>query len=221
MSRLHFATAILLLAAPCCLAQSSTPAAPATAGQNATSAADARVIGHGSIPVGVTKTLESNKLSAGEILELQISGDFILPGGTRVPKDSKVTAHVVKSTARSKGDADSELTIAFDMIDLPEGKKQPVRGFIQAVGPRLDTSSAVDPAASTMAHLGPPIAPTGVDTSKSGGTNSGDMLNPQSTGVRGVHNLELSADGVLSSKGKTVKLESGYQLIVRVEVLQP
>ena len=46
------------------------------------------------------------------------------------------------------------------------------------------------------------------------------MLTPESTGIHGVHNLELSADGVLTSKGKNVKLDSGDQLIVKVELLQ-
>ena len=43
-------------------------------------------------------------------------------------------------------------------------------------------------------------------------------MNPKSVGVQGVHGLELN-DGVLSSKGKNVKLSDGVRMIVRVDIL--
>lgn len=221
MNRMKLA-AILMLAAPVCFAQSSTAPAAAGAAQDASAA---KVVGHGAIPLTVTKTLDSSKLEAGQTIELPTSGEFILPGGAHVAKGAKVTAHVVKSEARSKGGSDSELVIAFDSIALGGGNTQPVHGFIQAVGPNLDTSGPVDPMHATMgkqAGAGTGYQPdnmkSGSNTSQ-GGTST-DMLNAQSTGVHGVHNLDLSADGVLSSKGKNVKLDSGDQLIVKVELLQ-
>ena len=36
-------------------------------------------------------------------------------------------------------------------------------------------------------------------------------------GVQGIHNLELN-DGVLTSKGKNVKLGDGVRMIVRVDI---
>lgn len=223
MHRTKFA-AILLLVAPVCLAQSSPAPAPAAASA-AQEASAPKVVGHGAIPLTVSKTLDSNKLQAGDTVELPTAGDFILPGGTHVAKGAKVTAHVVKSESRSKGASDSELVLAFDSIALGGGNTQPVHGFIQAVGPNLDTSGPEDPMHATMGKQAgagtgyqPDTIKSGSNTTKSGG--SLDMLNAQSTGVHGVHNLDLSADGVLSSKGKNVKLDSGDQLIVKVELLQ-
>ena len=43
-------------------------------------------------------------------------------------------------------------------------------------------------------------------------------LNPQSTGVQGMHDLQLES-GVLSSKGKNVKLGNGVRMIVKVDIL--
>lgn len=220
MHRFSSVAIVLLLGATYCFAQTST--APAGSPQETGAA---HVIGHGSIPVIVTKTLDSSKLHAGDQLQLETAGEFILPGGTHVAKKAKVTAHVVKSDARSSGAAESALTIQFDSIDVGGGNTQPVKGFIQAVGPNLDTSGPVNPmmeTSSKQAGAGSGMAPTdvksGSNTSQSGGA---EMLNAQSTGVHGVHNLDLSADGVLTSKGKNVKVESGDQLIVKVELLQP
>ena len=42
-------------------------------------------------------------------------------------------------------------------------------------------------------------------------------MNPKSVGVQGVHGLELK-DGVLSSRGKNVKLGNGVQMIVHVDI---
>ena len=42
-------------------------------------------------------------------------------------------------------------------------------------------------------------------------------VNPKSMGVQGMHDLELT-DGVLSSKGKNVKLGSGVRMIVHVDI---
>ena len=221
MNRMKLA-AILMLAAPVCFGQSST--APAAAGA-AQDASGAKVVGHGAIPLTVPKTLDSSKLEAGQTIELPTSGEFILPGGTHVAKGAKVTAHVVKSEARSKGGSDSDLVIAFDSIDVGGGNTQPVKGFIQAVGPNLDTSGPVNPmmeTSSKQAGAGSGMAPdvtSGSNTTRLG-TGGVEMLNAQSTGVHGIHNLDLSADGVLTSKKKSVKLESGDQLIVKVELLQ-
>src|SRR4029077_3663807 len=107
--------AILLLTAPVCFAQSSPAPAAASGMQDASVA---KVVGHGAIPLTVSKALDSSKLQAGDTIEIPTAGDFILPGGTHVAKGAKVTAHVVKSEARSKGGSDSQLVLAFDSIAL-------------------------------------------------------------------------------------------------------
>lgn len=221
MRRLRFAASAVLIAAASCFAQGSS--SPAASGQQQ-GPATPRVIGHGAFQVVVPRTLESSKLKLGDQLEFPTAADFILPDGTHVHTGSKVRAHILSSESRSKGDSDSVLMIQFDSISIGGGNPQPVRGIVQAVGPNLDTSGPIDPMRETAGTGG---APDAVNTEPTGsspalkGRPSATMLTPQSTGIHGIRNLELSADGQLTSKGKNVKLESGCQIIVKLELLQP
>lgn len=47
------------------------------------------------------------------------------------------------------------------------------------------------------------------------------LLTSQSTGVLGLHNLELDKNSILTSTGKEVKLDSGIQILIRAEVQVP
>src|ERR1700760_3258426 len=89
----------MVLAASLCYAQDST-----------SSSAQGRVVGHGSFPVKVVKTLDSSKLKEGDSVEVATAGAFKLADGTLVPKGTKLTGHITAAKARSKGDSDSELT---------------------------------------------------------------------------------------------------------------
>ena len=48
--------------------------------------------------------------------------------------------------------------------------------------------------------------------------NAQAAMDPKAVGVQGIHDLELN-DGVLTSKGKNVKLGNGVRMIVRVDIL--
>lgn len=192
--------------------------------QTAASPKSSEVIGHGNIPVELTKALDSSKLSQGQAVEAKTSGEFVLPGGVKVPRGSRVTGHVAEAKSRANGDSQSDLTIVFESINLPGQMEQPLKGSIQAVGPKQeDTSGPDDPMVSHQAGSGtgaPPSMTSGSNT-QTLGSPSREVLNPQSTGVRGIHNLDLSPDGVLTSKGKSVKLDSGDRLIIHVDLLKP
>ncbi len=56
--------------------------------------------------------------------------------------------------------------------------------------------------------------PSGPQSQQSGAP----LLNAQSKGVIGFHNLELGENSVLISHGKSVSLDSGTQMMVQVEV---
>jgi hypothetical protein len=210
-------------AASFCYGQGSVPAPAA----QATPAA----VGHGSFPVKVVKTLDSSKLKSGDTVEVETAGSFKLPDGTLVPKGSKLTGHVTLAKARAKGDSDSQLAVTFDKLDIVNGKELTIKGTVQAVAPPPDQADPGMPA-STMARGGgsnglggatplptPEYQPPDVKTSSSGSSNSQSQTNvgPTSVGVQGMHGIELS-DGVLSSKGKNVKLGDGVRLVVHVDI---
>jgi hypothetical protein len=192
-------------------------------------------IGHGAFPVKVTKTLDSSKLKEGDAIEVETAGSFKLPNGTLVPKSSKMAGHVVLAKARSKGDPESQLTIAFDKLTI--GSEQlPVKGSVQAVYPPAD-----DPQGPNMATAGTSQGGSmggggaggslsgvnpggiGITNSKTGSdtqsaSNPQSSVDPKATGVQGMHDLQLE-NGVLTSKGKNVKLGSGVRLVVYVDIL--
>jgi hypothetical protein len=209
MNRLNSLILITLLTVSLCFGQTATPAA----------------IGHGAFPVKVTKALDSSKLKEGDAIEVETAGSFKLPDGTLVPKGSKLTGHVVASKSRSKGDSDSQLTLAFDKLAVTNGQQLNVKGAVQAVFPPAEEAQAPDMATaasggSTRGGGGGLGTMTDVKTGSNTDSPSAPQpaANPNSVGVQGIHGLELS-NGVLSSQGKNVKLRNGVRMIVRVDIL--
>ncbi len=194
-------------------------------GQNSTSAAAPAAVGHGAFPVKVTKTLDSSKLKEGDAVEVETAGSFKLPDGTLVPKGSKLTGHVTAAKARSKGDPDSQLTVTFDKLNITSGKLLSIKGMVQAVFPPEEEPAPMMAGKASGAAGGGYAGPTvGTVTDPKSGSNMDSSAKPQpsadpkSVGVHGIHDLDLD-NGVLSSKGKNVKLGGGVQMIVHVDIL--
>ena len=218
MNRISSLVLGLLLAASLCYGQSPT-ATPSQA------APASRAIAHGAFPVKVTKTLDSSKLKEGDTVELETSGSFKLADGTLVPKGSKLTGHVVSAKARSNGDGESQLNIAFDKVNVSNGTQLSIKGMVQAVFPPSDDPDpGVARAESTAAGGGIAGATVGITPNVKVGSNtettsnSQPAVDPKSLGVQGFRDLSLDK-GVLGSKGKQVKLGNGVRMIVHVDIL--
>jgi hypothetical protein len=192
--------------------------------------APAAIVGHGAFPVKVLKTLDSSRLKEGDTVEVETAGGFKLPDGTLVPKGSKLTGHVTAAKARSKGDPDSQLILTFDRLTITNGKQLSVKGTVQAVFPPADVPQPEVPRASTSpggngmsggaVGVSPDYKPmTDIKTGSSPDANRANpVADPKSVGVQGFDNLQLD-NGVLSSKGKNVKLGDGVRMIVHVDIL--
>ncbi len=112
--------------------------------------------------------------------------------------------------------------MTFDKLNVANGKQLSVKGTVQAVFP------APDEQMDASAHQGGPGTVPAPDDKPTTDIKTGiatetasrvpPASDPKATGVHGFDNLSLE-DGVLSSKGKNVKLGSGVQLIVRVDIL--
>jgi len=209
-----------LFASLICFGQSAAPAATSTPADGA------HAVGHGAFPVKLTKSLDSSKLKEGDAVELETVGSFKLPDGTLVTKGSRLAGHVVASKARSKGDPDSQLTMAFEKLNVANGKLLSVQGTVQAVFPPAEESAPLMAGKASGAGGGGSVeAPVGTVTDAKTGSNMASSskpepaADPKSVGVHGIHDLELGQDGVLTSKGKHVKLDSGVRMIVRVDIM--
>ena len=71
----------------------------------------------------VMKTLDSSKLKEGDIVEVETAGSFKLADGTLVPKGSKLTGQVWSRRRVPRGTPESQLTLAFDKLNLTNGKQ--------------------------------------------------------------------------------------------------
>jgi hypothetical protein len=197
---------------------------------NATVAStDAKVehpLGHGAFPVKLTKSLDSSKLKEGDAVEAETAASFKLPDGTLVPKGSKLTGHITASKARARGDGQSQLTMTFESLFVANGKGLSVKGTVQAVFPPVEEAAPLMAGKASGAAGGGYSGPTvgTVTDPKSGSNMASDSkpepaVDPKSTGVHGIHDLELGQDGAFFSGGKHVKLDTGVRMIVRVDIL--
>jgi hypothetical protein len=216
----------VVLAACVCSGQSATPQAD----QSSTSSSQATAVnsakGHGAMPVELTQSLDSKKLKEGDTVTGRIAASLHMKDGTEIPQGSKVTGHVTEAKARSKGDSQSALGIVFDKISLPGGKELAIKGEIQAVAPNPNAGGAGTDGVNypgmmagsdrggTSAGTTPLPTPNMPASQQSGRP----LLNGQSKGVIGFHNLELGENSVLISTGKNVSLDSGTQMMLQVEV---
>lgn len=186
------------------------------------------------IPIELSKTVDSKKLKTGDEV-LATTAELRGSDGNVVPRGSKVVGHVTQATARANGSPDSTLGIAFDSIVLKDGKALPLKTVLQAVAPPPSqfppaaADSGSQPANRSLTAEGhtQPGEPGGVSTlpdrgepPAQPGANMPGMqseLTTQTTGVVGIHGLQMGQDGLISSSGKNVKLESGSRLILRVQ----
>lgn len=200
------------------------------------------------LPMELAKSLDSRKLKQGDPVEGRITDQWRAADGTLVPPGSKVIGHVTESSARAKGDSQSQLGITFDQIALKDGRKLPLKASIQAIGPPTNygmsqmpmggpagTAGAGAPPMGQIGGVTPSGNPVGVGgnpttnfpnpagssgnapNSPQGGQQNSPQVTPQSKGVIGLHDLQLEQGSVFASDGKQVKLQSGSQILLRVQ----
>ncbi len=225
MKRLRVWAVFAALSISLCNAQGTTPQAAGAQGtpaQAAPSNPDNQI--KGSFPVRLEKSIDSKKLKEGDTVVCQTVTAVHSRSGLMIPSGSKVIGHVTQAQARSKGNSDSTLAIAFDKIEYSKGEEIPMKGTLQAVGPSLGgaalDTSASPPQLSTKGGNGSSPPPT--SSMQIGGPSSGTpILGPSSQGVLGVKNMQMDANGVLTSPGKEVRLDSGMQLLIKAEIDLP
>jgi hypothetical protein len=196
------------------------------------------------LTVQLAKSLDSRKLKQGDPVEGRIPDQWRAADGTLVPPGSKVLGHVTESSARGKGDSQSQLGITFDQIALKNGQKLPLKASIQAVGPPLNYASnsmpmggpggsgagvgsptgqmgGINPGAGRGGVPGSPASnfpnPSGSSGNSPNSSQGDQQIAPQSKGVIGLNDLQLEQGSILASDGKQVKLQAGSQILLRVQ----
>lgn len=211
MNRLAMVLTFSLLAVAVCVGQGATATQP-DAGASGKSM-------HGVISVSLAKSIDSKKLKEGDEIPTKTLGTLRTSDGVTIPSGSIVVGHVTQATARSKGDPTASLGIAFDKIQVPGGKDMTIKGTLQAVGPNPNESSGPQTGAAGGNNLNAgngSTAAAGPGLGLQPGQGGGKMLDPHATGVVGIKNLQLD-NSVLTSTGKEVKLDSGSQMVIKME----
>jgi hypothetical protein len=137
-------------------------------------------------------------------------------GQLLIPKGLKIIGHITSAKARNKDSQDSTVGMVFDTLSAKNGELI-IPTAIQAIGP-------AEQPLNYSTRTGFPIAgktgPTPAGGWGEATDRSGAVLDPSSKGIAGLNGLALSRSGqasVVSSSNENVHLETGTQLILRIE----
>lgn len=179
------------------------------------------------IPTLLVKPLDSKRAKVGDEVIAKTSVGM-KGNGIVIPKGGKVIGHITEAQSRSKGDSQSSLGIAFDKVELADGKWLSIQGIITAVGPNPypEVTTGAEDGTGTAGlgvGLGAPTlgGPSPTVTNMDPNLARRKLVNPQSTGVIDIKNLSLEKNSVLTTNAKDLKLESRTQFVIRAAVQAP
>jgi hypothetical protein len=205
------------------------------------SASEPRALPPGTVlSVELSKSLDAKKSKADAKIEARTAVDLLVHGQIVVPRNTKIIGHVTEAKAHSKTSPGSLLAISFERMLLKGGREVPLQATVQAIARPLQLNnlgnepigdmasgmpgqrpgSAADPTAPSI----PPKYPTSAIPEPPGlnvpNTSTISPLAPTSRGVVGIKGLALETSGpvsVLTSNTGNVHLDSGTQLMLRVQ----
>jgi hypothetical protein len=171
---------------------------------------------HGTFTVELVKPLYSKKLKEGDEVEAKLTGNITLPSGSTVPRGAKVIGHVTQAKARSKNENESALGIVFDGIVQPGVGEIPIKGVVLAAARDPNPGlGGTDAGGNIYGHLDAATTASIVDTQTA---PSVPILNEKSRGVLGINDVQLRPNGMFTSTGKAVKLDSGTRMLLSVTI---
>jgi len=243
MARIHFTIAAVMLAGIACApiawaAQTST----ANSQNPAASPAQAPKLQFSPgalLRAELVKTIDAKKVKVGDVVSAKLTDDLKANGEILAPKGSEILAHITQA-AQHQGDSPSILGIAFDTLKLKDGSEIAFQATIQAIGFPDEATGSAETAGGTpdSRRTGPgSLSGTGGTMGQPSGYPGQRMPTPGSAtgslgpsdtklsanakGVVGISGASLSTDSslgsVISSQKHNVKLESGAQMILRIQ----
>ncbi len=119
---------------------SQTPSAEASSAGNTAPPNVSQIPPNTIIPAELTKSIDAKKAKPGDPVTAKTVQDLLAKGQVVIPRGSKLAGHVTQAQARAKGGTDSMLGVAFDRIQIGEGKELP----LTAVDPSIGQAAACD-----------------------------------------------------------------------------
>jgi hypothetical protein len=193
----------------------------------------------------LTKSLESKSATAGQELTLRTISDVVTNGAVVIPRGSKLVGHVSEVATKGKDEPQSVLAIVIDKAVVSGRVEIPLQAIIAAVAAPQSGSLSSDPTYAMMRSNEPKMVsarPSGAAASGElsasskasstaavatanlkGSMDERSVLNEDSRGAIGYEGLSISWHlmvpppvTVFASKGKSVKLEAGTQMLLRM-----
>ena len=190
----------------------------------------------------LSKSLESRSSTIGDEVMLRTISDVLVDGQVVIPKGSKVLAHIAGAVIKGKDEPQSMLAVVIDKAISVDGVETPLQAIIVAIA-APQSSLASDPTYGMlhsnepkMIGTGPRGAASGLSASSKANSNAavataelkGRMdeslwLTEDSQGAIGYEGISISWHLSIPppltefrSKAKSVKLEAGTQMLVRM-----
>ena len=107
---------------------------PSTAAHADSSASASSAISGQTVPAQLTKPVDARKNKPGDEVVAKTTQDVKSNGQVVIPRGSKIVGHVTEAKARTKGQNESSLGLAFDRAILKNGTNVPVTFAVQAIG---------------------------------------------------------------------------------------
>ncbi|HEX4286893.1 MAG TPA: hypothetical protein VHZ28_17500 [Terracidiphilus sp.] len=195
------------------------------------------------------ESLDSRTAKTGDRVAIKTRSAVLMADGTDIPRGSRLIGHVAGAKAAGAGDANAQIALVFDRLELKDGTRLLIRGEIQAVlSPGDALVAAPDmlapPGSSLSTARGPgdmygstPApgttqvrrdAPTGTAEPATSGTlvaRSGDLA-IRTTGIPGLllaqheaQNWSAAQSSILLEAGHDIHLESGIHIQLGVVLL--
>lgn len=196
------------------------------------------------IPATLAKSVDSKKVKAGDEIDAKLSVSLTGPSGMKIPEGSKIIGHISDAKSKAKGDSESSLAFVFEKLVVKNGQEMPLKAVPQAIGMPANAAAAAFPesggpnsqpsaanaggSSSPSAASGPGNSGRSGSASAGGASDGGSSAGPASgngrlpenaSGVVGLKGLTLNTQpnaAVISSDSKSVKLDEGTQMLLRV-----
>ena len=160
--------------------------------------------------------LDSKKAKVGESVVARTTEDVKEDGKVVLPKGSKVTGHVIQASARSKGDNNSRLALAFDRAQPKGGQEMPLEVNLQAL------AAAPEPAAPIggrdLEAAGSPNSATGMPN-RSGGMSGAGTSNRPPTPTPQPPDSIPTGGGSMDSRGASGPIKSDAHGVIGLDGL--
>jgi len=145
----------------------SAPSQQNAAGSQSGSAAELR-------PVSgeLLNKLDSRSAKQGDSVAVKTDEDVVFPGGSDIPRGSKLVGHITNVETRTDAKENSQIAIQFDRAEMKDGHSIAIESVIRSIGPAANAGASIENSIPGSYGPGTQGTQSGVATSNASGTST-------------------------------------------------